>query len=77
MQKSNSLLLTVGVLVIIISLGPTMASAQNKQPPGSTQNIKIELTKEEQAFLKTHPVIRFGTDKTWAPYVVKGADGVY
>jgi len=39
MQKSNSLFVTVDVLVIIISRSLTMASAQNKQAPGSTQNI--------------------------------------
>jgi len=74
-QKTNSLFVTVGVLVAIISLGLTMASAQNKQAPGSTQNIKIELTKEERAFLKAHPVIRFGTDGSWDPFVRRGTAG--
>ncbi|MDP8218952.1 MAG: transporter substrate-binding domain-containing protein, partial [Candidatus Theseobacter exili] len=76
MQKANNFLSTIIAFVILISPSVTDASAQNKQDPGSTQNITIELTKEEKIFLKSHPVIRFGTDGTWAPYVVKGANGI-
>jgi ABC-type amino acid transport substrate-binding protein len=51
-----------------------MASDLNNQPVDSTQHINIELTQDEQAFLEAHPVIRFGTDDRWEPYVIKKAN---
>jgi len=36
---------------------------------------RIVLTKEEKAFLKAHPRIVLGTDKSWHPYVIVGKDG--
>ncbi len=36
---------------------------------------KIQLTPQEQEFIKTHPLIQFGTDETFHPYVIKKADG--
>ena len=50
-------------------------SLNKPQVPDKIQNIHIELTEEEIAFLKSHPVIKFGTDETWAPYVSKRGDG--
>ncbi len=41
-------------------------------PPAKAQ---IKLSKEERTFLKAHPTIRLGTDETWEPFVIKGADG--
>jgi len=40
------------------------------------QAIQIQLTEEEKAFLQSHPIIRFGTDETWEPFVIKGEDGI-
>jgi PAS domain S-box-containing protein len=36
---------------------------------------EIPLTPREQAFLEEHPVIRFGADAEWEPYVIRRADG--
>ena len=72
MHKANRLFVMAAALVILSLLGLITASAQDKQDLDST---KIELTKEESIFLKAHPVIRFGTDARWEPYVIKKADG--
>ena len=37
---------------------------------------RIELSAEERQFLKSHPIIRFGTNETWLTYVQKYAKGV-
>ncbi|MBN2164043.1 MAG: transporter substrate-binding domain-containing protein [Pontiellaceae bacterium] len=37
----------------------------------------FQLTAEEQAWVREHPVIRFGVDPEFMPYEVVGADGVY
>ncbi len=67
--------MTVAAFVIFALICITTASGQDKQDLGSTQKIKIELTDEESIFLKSHPVIRFGTDDRWEPYAIKKADG--
>jgi len=36
---------------------------------------KLVLTPAEQAWLAAHPVIRFGTEQSWAPYVKRQSDG--
>ncbi len=40
------------------------------------QNNQIQLSEGEKRFLQSHPIIRFGIDETWDPYVVRGADGI-
>jgi PAS domain S-box-containing protein len=72
-------------IIFFVSVNFAVSSVfanQTSEPPSSQhryldsiQKVKIDLSKEERAFLKAHPVIRFGTDETWAPYVTKGADG--
>ena len=36
---------------------------------------KIALSKKEKEFLKNHPIITLGTEKSWEPYVIKSSDG--
>ncbi len=76
MHKTNNLLVTVAALVILISLGLTTASANDKQVVGNTKKPQIELTREEKAFLQSHPTIRFGTNANWEPSTIRGEDGV-
>ena len=37
--------------------------------------VKLALTPAEQAWLAAHPVIRFGTEQSWAPYVKRQSNG--
>ncbi|MCP4458604.1 MAG: transporter substrate-binding domain-containing protein, partial [Cytophagales bacterium] len=74
------MLLKIQILILIISTVPSTVFSQNKnelpaQPNHAQEtNGQIQLTKKERVFLQSHPVIRFGTDETWEPYVMK-ADG--
>lgn len=45
-------------------------SACAAKPPSS-----VELTEREKAFIKAHPVITLGTEKSWEPYVIVNDDG--
>ena len=58
----------------LVLLGSSLTLATTAHAEEAIKPIK--LNKEEQAFLKAHPVIRLGASESWAPYVVKGADGV-
>ena len=85
MRKVKYVLVIAVALAISIFASFTTPSAFSRQQAETqssrpkdlvdTQNIQIELTKEEKAFLQTHPVIRFGASATWTPYIVKGEDG--
>ncbi|MCG8618603.1 MAG: transporter substrate-binding domain-containing protein, partial [Desulfobacterales bacterium] len=35
----------------------------------------VELTAEETAWLRSHPVITLGSDDSWSPYIIKNEDG--
>jgi len=41
----------------------------------ASQVSPADLTAEEKAFLRLHPVITLGSDANWSPYVIKNADG--
>jgi len=43
----------------------------------STPQPRIELTAEEEAFIRDHPVIRLGVDPTFVPYEFIDTDGQY
>ncbi|MBF0289531.1 MAG: transporter substrate-binding domain-containing protein [SAR324 cluster bacterium] len=53
------------VFILILSFVPNVPA----------QPLKIQLTEKEQAFLQSHPLIRFGTDETRKPYVSKNSNG--
>ncbi|MBT3255354.1 MAG: transporter substrate-binding domain-containing protein [Deltaproteobacteria bacterium] len=55
---------------------PQEPSSNQYQGSARTQHNIIELTEGEKAFLKSHPVIRLGTDEGWEPFVSRGADGI-
>jgi len=40
-----------------------------------SQQSQIQLTKNEKDFLQSHPIIKFGTDETWQPWVSKNLNG--
>lgn len=53
------------VFIIFSSLVPALLA----------KPLKIQLTETEKAFLQAHPVIRFGTDETWKPYISRDING--
>jgi ABC-type amino acid transport substrate-binding protein len=36
---------------------------------------EVKLSSKEKDFIKAHPIIRFGTDASWAPYISRSDDG--
>ena len=72
------------LIIIFLSLFSAPAfSDQQQEPPsdqyqgsGKIQHNQIELTEGEKTFLQSHPVISFGTDETWEPFVSRGANGI-
>ena len=55
---------------------PQEPSSNQDQNSGKIQHKQIELTEGENTFLRSHPVIRLGTDEGWEPFVSKGTDGI-
>lgn len=56
--------------LLLIDLGGTTALAQSG-------NLQIELTVEEQAWLKAHKTIRIGSDIAYPPFEFRDDNGVY
>jgi len=67
--------LSRNLLILICLFASSAFSQQLPTPSTQTQNIQIELTEEEKAFLQAHPVIKLGTDGSWAPHVIVNKDG--
>jgi ABC-type amino acid transport substrate-binding protein len=42
----------------------------------SNENYKLTLTKNEKEFIKKHPTIYLGTEKSWEPYVINRGDAI-
>lgn len=40
------------------------------------KNKKISLTQAEEEFIKQHPVLTFGVDSKWAPYIITDENGI-
>jgi len=68
--------------MILLSQGSWFSSHAEEMPllksgiydnPSQSQSIKIDFTEEEKAWLKAHPVIRFGSTGNYEPYVIKGS----
>lgn len=69
LTKIKKLLLCIVSFFILFILFPTSSLAQ--------ETSKINLTEEEQAFIKEHPVIRLGIDPQFIPYEFIDSDGQY
>lgn len=72
MRKASVLLL--GALFLSLLLGVFGAPALAAQTDAKTV---LNLTPEEQAFLREHPMIRLGVDPTFVPYEFIDLDGTY
>ncbi|MCG8614851.1 MAG: transporter substrate-binding domain-containing protein, partial [Desulfobacterales bacterium] len=60
----NDLMKSCLVLVILCLCAAARASVPS-----------VELTAEETAWLRSHPVITLGSDDGWSPYIIKNEDG--
>ena len=70
------------IIIFVCLFAAPVFSAQPQELPWSQyqgsdkiKHSRIDLTEEEKGFLQSHPVIKFGTDETWTPYVSKRGDG--
>ena len=60
------------VLFLAFLIGmPTFAQSLK----AADEEVKVQLTVEEQEFLKMHPNIVLGTDRDWEPFVIEREDG--
>jgi len=59
------------ILLSMIVFSSTAYAYENSPEP------KIQLTQEEQDFIREHPVIRLGVDPTFVPYEFIDTDGTY
>ena len=72
MKKASALLL--GILLLSLVFGAFGAPALAAP---SEQESELELTVEERAFLRDHPVIHLGVDPSFVPYEFIDTDGTY
>ena len=72
MRKASALLL--GVLILSLIVGAFGAPALAAQVDSAST---LDLTPEEQAFLREHPTIRMGVDPNFVPYEFIDTDGTY
>jgi len=72
MRKASALLL--GILILSLVVGEFGAPALAAQ---SGPESNLDLTIEERAFLRDHPVIHLGVDPAFVPYEFIDSDGTY
>ncbi len=72
MKKASALLL--GILILSLAVGAFGAPALAAQADSTGA---LDMTPEEQAFLREHPVIRLGVDPSFVPYEFIDTDGTY
>jgi signal transduction histidine kinase/CheY-like chemotaxis protein len=67
--------LTIAILVVSIFIsGPNVEMVGAQNTVGEKKSV-VELSDEEQAWLKAHSDIRFGFSDDFEPYLIKGHDG--
>lgn len=75
---SYFLVLWIFPLLIFLSRAtPATATSHKVTPPANIQNesSQVSLTKEEQAWLKTHPSLTFTSPDNFEPYIISQPDG--
>ncbi|MTW21964.1 transporter substrate-binding domain-containing diguanylate cyclase [Allochromatium palmeri] len=71
-RRFPCLLAVAALLCAMLILLPRLLWAESAEPDTKVQ---VVLSDAEQAFLRQHPSITLGTDESWEPYVIAGADG--
>jgi ABC-type amino acid transport substrate-binding protein len=71
----SSLTFTLWVVIVIITFPPGVVFAQTT--PSPTESVSVQLTDEEQAWLREHKKITVGGEKEWAPFDFVDASGNY
>lgn len=72
MKAIRKLGLCLTILLLLFSLFAPAASAAGEDSTGS-----LDLTPEEEAFIRQHPTIYLGVDPTFVPYEFIDSDGQY
>src|SRR5690242_5939530 len=67
------MLLRLSEILAYLFLSTIFASAQNlssqdQNTDSDSRKVAVHLTAPEQAWLRTHPVVRWGEDPNWPPF---------
>jgi two-component system sensor histidine kinase EvgS len=79
MKRYALILFALSILLLINSLPAKdlRSASQNDLSELSTKIKPLELTPEEEAWLKKHPIIQLGADPDFAPYCFANEKGEY